>query len=109
MKKYFIGLAAIIAIATCAFALKPSGQSITKENSKKQVSLYWFIPATGGGTATYTGRQNTHPDEVSPSGCPDIGNVHCEDGYDGNDFNTINDPYSGLKSGATINDWLRKS
>ena len=108
MKKYSIAFIAIFAIITCAFALKPSKQSAVKEGSNKQVSLYWFIPATGGGQATYTGRQNTHTDEVSPSGCSDIGNVHCEDGYDGNDFNTVNDPYSGLKSGATLNDFIRK-
>jgi|SRR5678810_1296785 len=99
MKKYLIGLFAIVAIITCAFTLKPVKHDI----NKKQVSLYWFIGST------YTGRQNTHPDEVSPSGCPDSGNVHCEDGYDDNDFITTGDPFSGLKSGATINDWLRKS
>lgn len=66
-----------------------------------QVSLYWF---TG---ITYTGRHNTHSAEVLICGCPDYGSKHCEDGYDANDFNTTGDPTSGLRPGATINDFIR--
>jgi len=106
MKKYLIGLFAIIAIATCAFTLKPSSQVAKKENSEKQVSLYWFIPGT---PAVYTGRQNTKTNEITPSGCSDNGTVHCEDGYDDDDLVTSGNPYSGLKSGADINEWIRKS
>ena len=103
MKKYLIGLFAIIAIVTCAFTLKPSSQVGKKENSEKQASLYWFVGST------YTGRQNTKANEISPSGCSDSGSVHCEDGYDDNDLVTSGNPYSGLKSGADINEWIRKS
>jgi hypothetical protein len=99
MKKYSIALIAFFAIITCAFALKPSQHS----GNKKQASLYWFVGAT------YTGRQNTHASEVTPSGCSDSGSLHCEDGYDDDDLVTSGDPYSGLKSGATINDFIRKS
>lgn len=98
MKKYLIAGAVILGIVTTAFTIRPS----KKEDEKKQVSLYWFV-----GT-TYTGRQNTHTNEVPLSGCPDAGSVHCEDGYDANDFNTTGDPTSGLKPGATINDFIRK-
>ena len=99
MKKYFIGIIALIA---CAFTFKPSSEP----TPKKQVSLYWFIPGT---TPTYTGRQNTHTAEVAPSLCPDSGSNHCEDGYDDDDLVTSGNPYGGLKSGATINDFIRKS
>jgi hypothetical protein len=105
MKKYLIGLFAIIVIATCAFTLKPSSQVVKKETSGKQVSLYWFIPGT---PAVYTGRQDTKANEISPSGCPNTGQVHCEDGYDDNDLVTSGDPYSGLKTGATINEFIPK-
>ena len=98
MKKYFIGIIALFAIVTCAFAFKPS-KLVT---AKKETTLYWFVGSS------YTGRQNTHTSEVSPSGCSDTGSAHCEDGYDDNDFNTVGDPYSGLASGATINDFIRK-
>lgn len=98
MKKYLITGIAFLAIVTSAFTLKP----VKKEIEKKQASLYWFVGST------YTGRQNTHANEVPLSGCPDAGAVHCENGYDANDFNTTGDPTSGLKSGATINDFIRK-
>lgn len=99
MKKYFIGLIVFFAIVTCAFTLKKT----YNVNNKKLVSLYWFVGST------YTGRLNTHIDEVPLSGCPDAGAVHCENGYDANDFNITGDPTSGLKSSATINDFIRKS
>ncbi len=98
MKKYFIGAIASIALITSAFTFK----SVKRSDSKKQVSLYWFVGST------YTGRQNTRPNEVPISGCPDAGALHCEDGYDANDFKTTGVPTSGLKVGATINDFIRK-
>jgi hypothetical protein len=99
MKKYFVGLIAIFAAFTCVFAFRP----VSDSNSKKLPSLYWFVGQT------YTGRQDTHVDEVPLSGCPDAGIVHCEDGYDDNDFNTTGNPASGLKTSATIDDFIRKS
>jgi hypothetical protein len=106
MKKYLIGLFAIIAIATCAFTLKPSSQVAKKENSEKQVSLYWFIPE----------RRQSIPAGKIPrqmklvlAAAPINGTVHCEDGYDDDDLNTSGNPYSGLKLGADINEWIRKS
>ncbi len=99
MKKYFFGAIASIALVTSAFTLK----SVKRPDNKKQVSLYWFVGSS------YTGRQNTHANEVPLSGCPDVGAVHCENGYDSNDFNTVGVPTSGLKAGATINDFIRKS
>jgi hypothetical protein len=98
MKKYVLGLVTAIAVITSAFTVK----AIVKETKAKKAGLYWFV-----GT-TYTGRQNTHAAEVPLSGCPDMGALHCEDGYDDNDFNTPGVPTSGLKSGATINDVIRK-
>jgi len=98
MKKYLIAVTVLFAVIASAFTLK----SAKKESDTKQTSLYWFVGST------YTGRQNTHTNEVPLSGCPDMGSVHCEDGYDANDFNTTGDPTSGLKSGATINDFIRK-
>lgn len=100
MKKHFIGVIVFFAILICAFTLKTEHHT----NSKKAPapSLYWFVGST------YTGRQNTHVDEKPLSGCPDMGTVHCEDGYDANDFNIIGDPTSGLKNGATINDVILK-
>lgn len=98
MKKYFIGLIVLFAVFICAFTLKTEHN----RNSKNDPSLYWFVGST------YTGRQNTHVDEKPLSGCPDMGTVHCENGYDANDFNVTGDPASGLKSGATINDFIRK-
>ncbi len=104
MKKYFIAfipMALIIGFSSFSKLNDDSKQAsvIVKE---KQVSLYWFVGQN------YTGRQNTHTNEVAPSGCPDTGTAHCEDGYDGNDFNTVNNPFSGLKPGATINDVIEK-
>lgn len=98
MKKYFIGLIAIFAILMCAFTFKTAHNA----NTKKSPSLYWFVGNN------YTGRQNMHVNEVPLSGCPDAGLVHCEDGYDGNDFKITGDPTSGLKTGATINEIIRK-
>lgn len=98
MKKYFLGLIAFVAILTCVFAFK----TVHHTNNKKSPSLYWFVGQT------YTGRQDTHVNEVPLSGCPDAGLVHCEDGYDDNDFKTIGDPTSGLNSSATIDDFIRK-
>lgn len=99
MKKYVVGIIAVLAVITSAFTVK----AIQKDNDAKQASLYWFV------SGVYTGRQNTKVNEKPLSGCPDAGSVHCEDGYDANDFNIIGDPTSGLKSpGATINDFLRK-
>ncbi len=98
MKKYLVVSVAFFAIIASAFTAK----TIKKEDSKKQVSLYWFVGSS------YTGRQNTKVNEKPLSGCPDTGGIHCEDGYDGNDFNVTGDPTSGLKTGATINDFIRK-
>jgi hypothetical protein len=98
MKKYMIGMVAVVAVITSAFTVK----ALKKENSEKPASLYWFVGST------YTGRQNTHTAEVPLSQCPDLGQVHCEDGYDANDFITAGDPASGLKVNATINDYIRK-
>jgi hypothetical protein len=98
MKKYLIATVALFAIITSAFTAK----TVKEETGKKQVSLYWFVGSS------YTGRQNTHATEVPLSNCPDMGVIHCENGYDANDFNTTGDPTSGLKSGATINDFIRK-
>ena len=98
MKKFVIVSVAILAVITSAFTAK----TIKKDNNNKQVTLYWFVGSS------YTGRQNTHATEVPLSGCPDMGSVHCENGYDANDFNTAGNPSSGLKAGATINDFIRK-
>lgn len=98
MKKFLVVSVAFLAIITSAFTAK----TIKKVDSKKQVSLYWFAGSS------YTGRQNTHATEVPLSSCPDMGAVHCENGYDANDFNVTGDPTSGLKAGATINDFIRK-
>lgn len=91
-------LAALVVIVTSAFIAEP--QKTTRAEDTEV--LYWFV-----GT-TYTGRTNTHAAEIPFSGCPDMGNVHCEDGYDGNDFNTPNNPASGLSPTATLNDFIRK-
>lgn len=93
-----MGAVVAISAATSAFTLAP----VKKAPDNKLVSLYWF-----SGT-TYTGRQNTHAAEVPLSPCPDTGTRHCEDGYDANDFNTMGDPTSGLKPGATINDFIKE-
>ena len=103
MKKMFLAMIVLLVIVGSAFTLK-SGKPLTdNSNNKKFTSYYWFV-----GT-TYTGRQNTHAAEVTPSGCSDTGTKHCEDGYLGDDFNTLNDPNSGLKSGATIDDVIHKT
>ena len=75
--------------------------NVTIKATTKQVSLYWFAGSV------YTGRYNTRSVEIAICGCPDIGSRHCEDGYDANDFNITGDPTSGLKVGATINDFIR--
>lgn len=98
MKKYFFLTITVLAVIVSSFALIPE----KRETPEKQTSLYWFVGSS------YTGRQNTKVNEIPFSGCPDTGTVHCEDGYDGNDFNVLNDPTSGLKMGATINDFIRK-
>jgi len=103
MKKSFIIIAPIIAICIYSFTNRNSA-TFTKHvtSSNTGVLLYWFV-----GT-TYTGRQNTHANEILFSGCPDTGPFHCEDGYDDNDLFTPGDPYSGLASTATINDFITK-
>ena len=93
-----MGALVIMSAITSAFTVNP----VKKAGDFKQVSLYWF---TG---TSYTGRQNTRAVEKPLSGCPDSGIAHCEDGYDANDFNTVGVPTSGLKVGATINDFIRK-
>ena len=98
MKKYLMGAIVIMSAITSAFTVNP----VKKALDSKQVSLYWFVGSS------YTSRQNTHASEVPLSSCPDAGAIHCENGYDANDFNTMGDPNSGLKSGATINDFIRK-
>jgi hypothetical protein len=104
MKKYLLGTLAIaLAIGLSSFSRLSQNKITAPSGAHQQTSLYWFV-----GTS-YTGRQDTHAEEVPLSGCPDAGMVHCEDGYDGTDFNTLDDPNSGLKSGASINDFIRKS
>jgi hypothetical protein len=100
MKNHLLLLVITIILVTNASGLR----SIALE-SKRQVSLYWF---TSEMLPTYTGRQNTYADEILLSGCPNTGPLHCEDGYDDDDLIISGDPYSGLKSGATINDFIRK-
>ncbi|MBS0425001.1 MAG: hypothetical protein JSR71_11410 [Proteobacteria bacterium] len=99
MKRFFLGLTILVAAVSSAFTLLPGKH---KSNANKQASLYWFV---GG---AYTGRQNTHSVEQPLSGCPDVGSIHCEDGYDSNDLKDPSDPSKGLKAGATINDFIRK-
>jgi hypothetical protein len=83
MKKIFIAVIVMLTIIASAFTLK-SGKSVTtKPNDKKFTSYYWFVGVF------YTGRQNTHAAELMPSGCPDTGTSHCEDGYLGDDFNIL--------------------
>jgi len=102
MKNKLILAVIVIMLITSAFTAKSNRPGI----SKKQASFYWFIPGT---TPTYSGRQNTHADEIIYCGCSDTGSLHCEDGYDDDDLVTSGNPYDGLKSGATINDFIRKS
>jgi hypothetical protein len=101
MKNHLLFLLITIILLTNASGLK----SIALEKSKKQVSLYWF---TSGMVPTYTGRQNTYADEILISGCPNTGPLHCEDGFDDDDLVLSGDPYSGLKSSATINAFITK-
>ncbi len=78
-----------------AFALL----SFKAKAKTNQVSLYWV---TGD---IYTGRYNTHSIEAAIWGCPGHGPIHCEDGYNSNNFNTRY-PASGLKANATINEFI---
>lgn len=97
MKQFYLFFAIGIKCMILFFTLLCS-----KANPKiNQVSLYWF---TG---AIYTGRYNTHSIEAGICGCPGYGPIHCEDGYDANDFITTGNPTSGLKANATINDFIR--
>lgn len=99
MKKFLMGLLVIFAALTSAFTTLPE----MKANDSKQAPMYWFIGSS------YTGNFNSRAVEVPLSSCPDIGTKHCEDGYDANDFNVTGDPYSGLSTGATLNDFIRKN
>jgi hypothetical protein len=96
MRIFFIGLIGLFGIIITAFSLKL--QKPMNDKANKSTAYYWFV------AITYTGRHNTHTEEIQITGCPDTGARHCEDGYLGDDFNTANDPTSGLKLGATIDD-----
>jgi hypothetical protein len=90
MKKYIMSfLAVVFAIALSSFSMQRPKPATTVDDP----ILYWFDGST------YSGFHQEVSLEKSRTGCTGNG-TDCEQGYDGNQFNTPNNPSSGLKSGA---------
>ena len=101
-----LALVLAVAVFVAASAFTDSKGSVSqKSDSVKAVDpvLYWF-DASGN----YTFRQNTQPDEIIPSGCPDEGSVVCERGYSQGDLLDPEHPEDGLKEGAIADDFIMK-
>ena len=93
IKMAFAVLAAAITIATSAFTFADSPKAPALEDP-----LYWYTSS-----GVYTNRHQVKSQEIISSGCPDQSTVVCERGYGPEDFNTFNNPQSGLKSTAQPN------
>ena len=93
MKKYFLGIAAIVlAVAFSAF---------TKDNGMKATNavedeLYWYrIDASGNiGTALNSGALATKSEVFTEADCPDVSGDDCARGY--NATQTFGNPAPGV-------------
>ena len=91
--------AVVLMVITSAFTFAEQPKAPVLEDP-----LYWFTSS-----GVYTNRHQVKSQEIISSGCPDQSTVVCERGYGPEDFNTFNNPQSGLKSTAQPNALIMKA